>query len=72
MADHIYAIATERFGVVLIVEDSIAAARRRARRMFGVGARSVHRETYRAACPVCDSRPCCCPPKEKPDVPASA
>jgi hypothetical protein len=60
MADHVYAIATERYGVVRIVEDSIAAARVRARAMFGVGPRSVHRETYQEPCPVCDSKPCCC------------
>lgn len=52
---------TEKFGVVLLVDDSIRNARDRARSMFGLGPRSVTTHTRaRANCDVCDSRPCVC------------
>lgn len=67
-----YAIRTEQFGVIHLEADSIAEARKEARQRFGVGPRGVWR-VYRERpfCEVCDSRPCCCPRRHNPPLPAS-
>lgn len=61
----LYAVTTARFGVLLYSADNISAARAWASRAHGVRAKVAVRRhrTYRH-CDRCDSRPCCCPPKE--------
>ena len=56
----IYAVMTSRFGEVLIEDDNIKNARRRARRLFQVGPRDVWRVRKYKRCEVCDCAPCCC------------
>jgi hypothetical protein len=60
MAERLYDVRAPRFGPLIIVADTIAEARRIARRY---GADSKGAVTARLAyrhCERCDSRPCCC------------
>lgn len=62
----LYVIKTEAFGDLLLTEDSIKAARKRARAMFGKLDHTVYRapsENVRM-CSRCGSHPCCCTRKE--------
>lgn len=67
----VYAIATERFGVVLKQADTIDDARAWARTALGASPRAVSKHTYAAAlaarrCTRCDSTPCCCRRGDRP------
>lgn len=51
-----YDLQTERFGTIQLEAESIEAARKRARSMFGKDAVSVSRQQAYTCCSSCDSR----------------
>ncbi len=57
-----YHVHTEKFGVVTIADDNLAGARKRAKRIWGVGpgAVTVAPRAPIGMCYACDSAPCIC------------
>ena len=60
-----YTVTIEGIGDITLLEDDIRSARRRAKAMFPKRTHTVRAVIRYRFCDVCESKPCCCPPKAK-------